>query len=117
MSFEPGQEVSIKKPLPTIGKILKLKETDPTVGELYLVEIDRQTLLLRAADFEVLNGTGDETGKLIFGTQEWAAEAQRASAMLQAVLGSSTNDALRVALSESLEALGLMSPIRPATQS
>ena len=49
MALKSGQEVVIKDPKYMLGKIIELTESNPTNGDVYLVEIEAKTLRLRTS--------------------------------------------------------------------
>jgi hypothetical protein len=113
MALQPGQKVRVKNATHVIGKIVRLRDSDPVDGDIYEVEIDPRHLYLRAASLEVLEEPRTEMKHPRMGTNEWVAEAQRAPRMLQAVIDNPYDPVARKALVEALDKLGLIMPINP----
>ena len=113
MAFKQGQEVRIKNPNYVTAKIVRLTDTAPNpADEIYLLEVEPRKLRLKASSFDVIEEPKAET-KPRPGSSEWIAEAQRAPAILQAVLDNPDDPIARGAMVETLDNLGFIAPIEP----
>jgi len=106
MALQTGQQVEIKNTKHVIGKIVRLRDSDPIGGVVYEVEIDPQHLYLRESSLESFDVPKVETPHLNRASDEWLAEAQRATSIMQAVIDNPNDPTLRKAMVESLDKLG-----------
>ncbi|HEY1903995.1 MAG TPA: hypothetical protein VGG56_16290 [Terracidiphilus sp.] len=111
MAFQPGQEVRVKNTQHIIGKIVRLRDSDPIEGDLYLVKIEPRTLVLKVSSLEAIDDSGADPKRPKPGTPEWIAEAQRAVSILQAALNNPEDPIARKAMVETLDKLGFLMPI------
>src|ERR1700733_8142184 len=107
-TLQPGQEVGIKNTRHVIGKIVRLRDSDPVGGDIYEVEIDPRHIYLRLSDLEVFEDEPTDSNNPKQGTREWTAEALRAARILQVALDHPDDPIARKAMAETLEKLGLL---------
>jgi hypothetical protein len=106
MALQTGRQVEIKNAKHVIGKIVRLRDSDPIGGDVYEVEIDPQHLYIRESNFEPIDVPKFETPLVIRASDEWLAETQRATSIMKAAIDNPNDPTLRKAMVESLDRLG-----------